>query len=200
MIGNDIIDLNCARRMSKIHHPNWKEKVLTTQEKKQIMAYPSIESGLWSFWALKESAYKIFFKKTGQRLFIPKKFRCTLAQIQSNQIHALIDSPIGPCYGRVQLFPDHIIALASTQKSFLSTTIWQKIAFQRTAHAHQSHDIRAGLIQCLHLEWNFPIKDLSIQSPSRFPQVFFKNKVLPVDVSLSHHHKWGAFAFLQAEI
>jgi hypothetical protein len=199
MIGNDIIDLSYARQSSNIHHPRWPDKVLTQQEKEQIHYFPSLEIALWTFWALKESAYKIFYKKTGRRLFIPKKFQATLIQIQPNLIQGTINSPLGKWHGRVQVWSESIHALVVTQKSFFPLIQWQKLSFDEYTATHQSNTIRKNLRLALQEQQQLPCKDLCIKSPRHFPQVFFKNKLLPIDVSMSHHHQWGAYAFLQAD-
>jgi phosphopantetheinyl transferase (holo-ACP synthase) len=199
MIGNDIIDLNHARKTSNIHHPRWADKVLTEQEKKQIHHFPSLETALWTFWAFKESAYKIFFKKTGRRLFIPKKFQLTLTSLEPNLMESTIHSPLGKWYGQVQLWSDSIHALVTTQDSFFPNIRWQKLPLRQTIAAKQSKAVRQGLLQSLYQQHQVPAEAISISSPRQFPQVFLKNKVLPIDVSMSHHHQWGAFAFLQAD-
>ena len=145
MIGNDIIDLNYARRTSKTSHPRWADKVLTANEKDQLHLFPSLTTALWTFWALKESAYKIFYKKTGQRLFIPKKFQASLIQIQPNFLEACIESPFGKWYGQVQISSDTVHALVLTRKKFFQQLIYQTTPLKQTTSSHQSSETRKGM-------------------------------------------------------
>ncbi len=199
MIGNDIVDLNYARHTSKASHPRWAEKVLTAQEKEQLKLFPSPASALWSFWALKESAYKIFYKKTGKRLFIPKKFQSSLTHIQPDFLEACIESPLGKWYGQVQISSDTVHALAVTQKKLFQQITYQTTQLKQTTSSHQSSETRKSLCLKLQQQCRLPAEEFRIESPRYFPQVFVKNKLLPIDVSMSHHHQWGAFAFLQVD-
>ena len=197
MIGNDIIDLTYSGKKSNVHHPRWADKVLMSSEKEQLSLFSDLELPLWTFWALKESAYKIFFRKTGKRLFIPKKFLCSFLDIKPDYIEAKVSCDLGEWHGRVKIYPDCLHAVVVTQKDFFSKLIWRRVPMSQSAAASQSLEVREELKRAVGHFCQLPYQDLNIQSPHKFPQVFCKNKALPMDVSMSHHHHWGAFAFLQ---
>jgi phosphopantetheinyl transferase (holo-ACP synthase) len=197
MIGNDIIDLTYSRQKSNVHHPRWADKVLMSSEKEQLSLFSDLELPLWTFWALKESAYKIFFRKTGKRLFIPKKFLCSFLDVKPDQIEAKVSCDLGEWSGLVQIYPDSLHAVVVTQKEYFSKLNWRRIPMSQTAASWQSLEVREELKRAVSHYCQLPYQDLNIQRLREFPQIFFKNKALPIDVSMSHHYHWGAFAFLQ---
>ena len=76
MIGNDIIDLELAQSESNWQRPGFLQKLFTTGEQKMILEHPNPETAVWILWSIKESAYKIYNRMTGQRAFIPHRIKC----------------------------------------------------------------------------------------------------------------------------
>ena len=77
MIGNDIIDLDLARKES-----NWKrkgilDKLFTPLEQKSIQNAQNPELKFWNLWSRKEAVYKIYNRETKIRAFIPMKLQCS---------------------------------------------------------------------------------------------------------------------------
>ncbi len=196
MIGNDVVDRVFAKNRYNVLHPRWMEKVLLPAEKEQITQFDDLELALWAFWSLKESAYKVFFKKTFKRGFIPKKFECRLLHIEKNQINAQIQSPLGSWFGKIEISNAYLHAMVTSQKMLLNTIKHKLIPFKETTYFAQSHQVHQHLKEALSQLCLLPCHQLEILKEQSVPKVFFKNKVLPIDVSLSHHHQWGAFAYL----
>lgn len=76
MIGNDIVDLQLARTQSNWQRPRFLEKVCTNSEVKYILNSENQELAFWKVWTIKESAYKIWNRKTNVKVFNPKYFEC----------------------------------------------------------------------------------------------------------------------------
>ena len=82
MIGNDIIDLSQIRQWHKIDPEQYAQRILTKQEFTYWREKHLEEENLiWKFWALKESAYKVYFKANKKRFFAPKQFQIDIQSL-----------------------------------------------------------------------------------------------------------------------
>ena len=69
MIGNDIVDLNCANKESNWQRSGFLEKLFTKEEQKWIQKAEHKTLAVWLLWSQKESAYKIVCKLEQRRFF-----------------------------------------------------------------------------------------------------------------------------------
>lgn len=76
MIGNDIVDLELARKESNWQRKGYLNKIFTKKEQFLIQSYENQEIMVWNLWSRKEAAYKIWNREMGLRKFIPTKFEC----------------------------------------------------------------------------------------------------------------------------
>ncbi|MEO0059221.1 MAG: hypothetical protein RLZZ312_868 [Bacteroidota bacterium] len=76
MIGNDIVDLQLARTQSNWQRPRFLEKVCSKNEIEYIQNSINQELAFWKIWTIKESAYKIWNRKSKITVFNPKYFEC----------------------------------------------------------------------------------------------------------------------------
>ena len=76
MVGNDIIDLKKATVESNWQREGFLNKIFTNNEQNSI--HDSVDPFLlvWRLWSMKESVYKVFIQKGGQRAFNPSKIDC----------------------------------------------------------------------------------------------------------------------------
>lgn len=86
MIGNDIIDLAFSKTESKWNRSGFIEKIFTEREQFLIAQSKNTELVIWKLWSIKEAAYKIWNRQTGNRLFNPKFFECAFADDESGQL------------------------------------------------------------------------------------------------------------------
>jgi len=76
-VGNDIVDLNSAGSHGKFRDARFLKRVFTPAERQAIQAAENPDLVLWSFWAAKESAYKILSKlRSPPPLFAHRRFSC----------------------------------------------------------------------------------------------------------------------------
>ena len=73
MIGIDIIDLSCSFSQTRHSLDDYKNKILCKSE----FPYCNSFSNLEYLWAIKESAYKCHYKKSGKSFLNPKKILIT---------------------------------------------------------------------------------------------------------------------------
>ena len=69
MIGNDVVDLNLAKTQSNWERKGFLGKIFTKKEQEFIFNTKSSFEMVWLLWSMKESAYKIYFKKHSVRFF-----------------------------------------------------------------------------------------------------------------------------------
>jgi phosphopantetheinyl transferase (holo-ACP synthase) len=78
MIGNDLVDLNLAKTQSNWQRKGYLDKIFTLFEQNVIYKSSNPNEMVWTFWSMKEAAYKIHNRKTGTRNFAPTKLACYL--------------------------------------------------------------------------------------------------------------------------
>lgn len=76
MIGNDIVDLDLARRESNWKRKGFLDKIYAPQEQALILQDANPELLLWNLWTRKEASYKIYNRITGFRGYFPSRLRC----------------------------------------------------------------------------------------------------------------------------
>ncbi|MDN3673427.1 4'-phosphopantetheinyl transferase superfamily protein [Flavobacterium branchiarum] len=76
MIGNDIIDLETAKRESNWKRNRFLDKIFTPQEQFLILNSDVPEIMVWNLWSRKEAAYKIYNRDTNINGYFPTKLIC----------------------------------------------------------------------------------------------------------------------------
>lgn len=76
MIGNDIIDLDLARKESNWKRKGFLEKIFTVEEQNMILNTSNPELMVWNLWSRKEAAYKIYNRITGIKGYFPWLLEC----------------------------------------------------------------------------------------------------------------------------
>jgi phosphopantetheinyl transferase (holo-ACP synthase) len=76
VIGNDVIDLDLARKESNWQRIGFFDKIFTKKEQFLIQNSENQEITVWNLWSRKEAAYKIWNRDTGIRKYNPIQFEC----------------------------------------------------------------------------------------------------------------------------
>ncbi|GAB5552655.1 MAG: hypothetical protein Sapg2KO_22460 [Saprospiraceae bacterium] len=199
MIGNDIIDLAAVRERSPRHWECYRAKVMTISEQKTLACrrlhlrqtgrsksselltqHPENNLDIWFAWAVKESVYKLEFQMDQERYFAPK------------QIQILEFDPInqqGRAQGKLATYPFEIHFI----EGFIHALVWSP---ERSKPSYQHLHLDAlPLDQHLEeiLKKQFPNQQLHYKRWP-FPQFIIDHETT-IPVSMSHHGRWGAFAF-----
>lgn len=169
-------------------------KVLSDSEYHWIAESTDPERALWTLWALKESTYKLEFKRWPRRFFAPKRYVCKFADPGITQ--ASIQTPDGFYAGKIWQDPDYIHAIVSIHATTLNQIEQTCICLPTTEPAAQSIALRKALLA----ELQHKVPDTPIQISSRgegsFPRIWYAPDQEGPDLSLSHHGNWGAYAYL----
>jgi phosphopantetheinyl transferase (holo-ACP synthase) len=75
-VGNDIVDLVEPEAIGKFQDKRFINRVFCSSEQHVICTAALPDSALWTLWAAKESAFKIYAKRTSNPSFAHRKFIC----------------------------------------------------------------------------------------------------------------------------
>lgn len=198
MIGNDIIDLNELQRHPRSDQLRFRRKILAEPELDWLSSSGNAVLDIWKLWALKESAYKCYFQLTRRRFFSPRKFICQWETPAGNDPRrATVVTPIGWLQAEIDQTEDYIHALCSDEAERLAKAKVQLVALPERDARAQSGILRREALTWIAQHQGHPAGELSWDDAAGHPRVKRRGVLLPVSISLSHHGRWGAAAFLQ---
>ena len=120
MIGNDIIDLELTKTESNWKRKGFLDKIFRKSEQQLILSSKKPELMVWILWSCKESAYKIYNRKTLVRAFIPLRLRCDL-EFSNGQI-----------FGKVKCYDDNFFVKTEVTQNYIYTiAVTNKDSFQK---------------------------------------------------------------------
>lgn len=193
MVGNDIIDIAATKRSKDPKGLGWKrpgfvKKIFTESEQKLIVDSGDPFITVWQLWSMKESAYKIFIQAGGTPFYNPKRIECELEGLNGKvEIEDLIletESIINENY---------IFSTAFSDNSEIKSSIFE---LPENDIQQQSDLIRQQLIKEFSKNNNINSDDLEIRkTESGVPLIYFKNEVLNVSNSITHHGKFGGYSY-----
>jgi len=191
MIGNDIIDLTLAQRQSNWRRKGFLDKIFTKKEQETITNAGNPFQMVWLLWSMKESAYKIYNQKFQRRFYAPKRCSCKLVsatqgEVEINQEKYVTNSQISDRY---------IFTEATTTSNQFITSNYFRISNEESSA--QSVTIYHKILHAISEKSNIPLNRLDIQkNKAGIPQLFYKDQLLQIPFSLSHHGNYGAYSFL----
>ena len=180
MLGNDIVDLNLAKIQSNWRRKNYLSKIFTEDEQQLILSAENPDVLVWVLWSMKESAYKIFNRKTNERLFNPLAFKCIILVLNNKVAKGLVKYNTLKILTRSELKPGFIHTIATDGILFSKKIkIW----------SNQYHLNYPAI-------FNEQITDYHIyKNIHNLPEVKnFHNNLLH-DVSVSHHGNYVCIVF-----
>lgn len=113
MIGNDIIDLDLARKESNWKRKGFLEKIFSQQEQNLILNDSIPELMVWNLWSRKEAAYKIYNRYTGIGGYFPWLLQCSYDNQNLGKV--VIDDFI--FYTQTEITHDYIYSIAVSDKA-----------------------------------------------------------------------------------
>lgn len=184
MTGNDIVDLNFARVPLGERRSRFLNKIFTRAEQEIIN---SRGCDIWSLWAMKEAIYKAHHRRFDlPRNFDPKQIEVNIISSSNISIQACGLYKGYTYWGNGDLTSEYIHFSASCNP--LNPIITE---VQQSASAIKN---RFKLLVSEKMSLN--TEEISIvKNQNLIPQLFYKNKLLNLPFSLSHHGKYAAFSF-----
>lgn len=191
MIGNDIVDLQVAKKESNWQRRGFLDKLFTLEEQELIAASKDPFQTVWLFWSLKESAYKAYLQWQGNRFFSPKSIKIKL--ISKNRATVLIHDKL--FYAQSEINQDVIHTIALSEKGI------KKVSFDffklgNTVYEAGHLETYQNLLQAFSVKLKLSPEILDIKKNDLGIPILYQNKErLKNALSISHHGCYGAFCF-----
>lgn len=183
MIGNDVIAIAKLKQLIGTRKQRYYDKVYTEQEVRMIKTLdkPNVEG---FFWALKESAYKAYFRIRSEQIISPKQFE--VIALDSNQ--AEVKTPVGIMNVYVKETSQYIHAIAQESSAQITDKVFHfKGNFSNSVVNHIATDLAISRDEVeIHKD-----KD-------NVPTLRLKNDLYLL--SLSHDYNWGAYTYITKPI
>ena len=113
MIGVDVIDRSCSFQLNRRHNfTDYLSRIINTSE----LDFCDNWQDLDLIWAIKESAYKCYFKKSGKAFLNPKRIRITSIDRKQFRFRVEIDETYFS--GRFKLTGEYVYAISTDQDDF----------------------------------------------------------------------------------
>ena len=211
LVGNDVVDLRDPFSQPNVIHPHFDVRVFTPAERENLL-----ESDLmthrhrWALWAAKESSYKVARKIDPTVRFLPRQFvvdrleeRWAAVQgggglffvhlrQRDDWVHAVATSYVSPSRklstlpgpGPSGIFTWGNQVLRSAEVRLLDNALDDPSEIVREL-ARES--IASGMAVAS--------EEIKVASSERIPRVRMRDTQLHVDLSLSHHGRYVAYAW-----
>lgn len=193
MIGNDIVDLALAKAESDWRRPRFLDKIFTPKEQRYIYESPQPDKIVWLFWSMKESAYKLHVQLYKKRFYSPKKFTCSLLNLNEKESYGRVVSDDFACYTQSEISDLYVYTISRLEKNkaYLSQTFILKNSKYKTQHAKVYKRVIAQFAE-LFLK---PSDQINLKKNDHgIPRIYIKKEKLNIAVSMTHHGNYSAFA------
>lgn len=218
-VGNDVVDLNLKEIADKYRDARFVRRVFTPLEQQIIQTSKNSNRMLWILWASKETAYKIISKKNDGTPFVHKRFQIksvtgnspstvlTQVHYQNQRINVKVRC------SKQSLHATGVIT-AKTEPSveyYYSAVKYPKVAKafnesnfspleRESIRSSESMWVRHYAKKDLSRRLGIPFAALTIlrrRASNKWaaPEVYVNHVRAPIDISLSHHGRWVAWAW-----
>lgn len=186
MVGNDVVDLADLEVRAGPAHPRFDARVFAPAERRALAAEGTPNRLRWTLWAAKEAAYKLAVKRDPNVIFAASRFvvefgRASLGEVRhpgghvavtlatrGNAVHAVASDAVGP---------EIVTGLASRIGASDASDAVRRLAVRDVA-------ARLGVLE----------SELRIGRRGRIPTLSLRGSDRSLDLSLSHHGRYVAFA------
>jgi phosphopantetheinyl transferase (holo-ACP synthase) len=211
MIGNDVVDLKDRESQAQQLHPRFDRRVFSDHELAQLTQSSAPHTLRWSLWAAKEASYKLGRKHNSELGFSPRLFQCS--GLDGHKL--LVHHPAINCRVQISVDENHVHAVSTiadqdacdhgpaskshtpTSGSPIRVVIRQELSRNEECTHSPSQKIRELACRCLALYLQRPAHQLTIQTRNKIPYLTDRYGDILGDLSLSHHGRYMAIAFLR---
>jgi len=186
MIGNDIVDFSEARKTDRWKNPRFLDIVFTAQEQNLIGNKANAFQRIWELWSAKESVYKVLLQRSEAPFFNPKKLEC------SHRDNLTVVRYKSLTY-RVQTNTTSNYVLSQTANPTLQIKK-RVILFKTPQLKQQQRVLKSTLLEDMSQTYGKSLSLLNFKKTSQgVPYVCLNSKT--INISLTHHGQYGAYAF-----
>jgi hypothetical protein len=214
-IGNDVVDLTSPANLQKSTDLRFLRKILTATEIDAVADSGRPDAALWSFWACKEAAYKVFIKQTGDAAFLPRRWSVCLERPLPGENRAGTPGGIAPAgwtgkavvtaeerrvFCRLFVTATHVHSWAADDTGALERAVARVAGLPAGQDA--SVAVRTCLVQTLADFFREDPSLFAVARPAREdgrpgpPVLLLRGVATGLEISLSHDGRFIACAFL----
>jgi phosphopantetheine--protein transferase-like protein len=196
-VGNDVVDMaDPEARLSGLH-PRFVERVFTAAERAALETSPSPHRLHWALWAAKESAYKARKRREPDTVFSPREFEIELSllpppggegQAMGRAVHR---GEVFALEVRVDATSVHAVATGPADAAG-ARVLW------RVEGAAGDPGLAARRLAASAISAALGLDPAGVRIVGRPPVAVDRDHRIEVDVSLSHHGRFVAFACVLA--
>ncbi len=118
MIGIDLVDLKQANTESNWQRKGYLDKIFTNTEQELIHKHQDPNVMVWLLWSMKEAAYKIWSRTTGQRTYAPTALVCKNIKFKES-ISGIVTNLEQQYFTQSDLTENYICTIAAPEKAQL---------------------------------------------------------------------------------
>lgn len=190
MRGNDIVDISLAATESNWRRKGFLDKLFTPHEKEHITRSDNPGRLVWTYWSMKEAAYKAFTRQSGGRFFAPQKFECSAGSDGNGKVK------VGQSTYQTKTYctPGYIYSVAQSGNE-LSPALLDHCLYLDEMHGHDpSRHIYAVMIKAYAALTNRPVHWIRTgKDGNGIPFLQDNKERTTIPVSITHHGRYAAF-------
>lgn len=190
MPGNDIVDLQWAKKLAHHSVSRWLNKVFIEEEIHIIESSDNPFAIKWLLWTLKESVFKYVERLNYKYRFSPHNFVCKINDIHSMKAIVNHFEKSYPVHFKID------IAYIYSSLTDKETGNWLEAIIKLPAadYPTQRESVREELFRHYSRETNTPVKNLKIiKDKNRIPNLYDELHQSTFPISLSHHGCYAAY-------
>ena len=191
MLGNDVVDLGDPESRAETRHPRFDARVFDETERTLIAVSVEDERERWLIWAAKESAYKAARKEDPRTIFAPSRF------VVRREGRGRLGVAVGDRDFRIDVRADaEYVHAVARRVGDPPRALCTAVALLASAgdDATASVAVRRLAVARLAARLGVPAAYLAIRREGRLPTLWLRGRRTTVDLSLSHHGRFVAFA------
>ncbi len=195
MLGNDLVDLSDPETRPAALHPRFDARVFCESERAFLASSPDSHRMRWTLWAAKESAYKCLRQCERKIVFSPSRFVVEL----TNPNAGIVRHEGRSLDVEFEQAADFVHAVAWSSDEGIQRVSGRLLARVRRLSGDispeaASRDARRLAIEGASILLDVPVSELRIEREDRIPRLYWQGRRSEVDLSLSHHGSFVAFA------
>jgi phosphopantetheinyl transferase (holo-ACP synthase) len=188
MIGNDIVDLDLAKKKHRWQDQRFLQKIFSKKEQQLISEAADPFCCIWRLWSMKESAFKALKHTAPGILFSPVNYHCDLYSSTTGNV----------------TFENHLYQMNSmVEQRFIYTftatdpsanLINTQFKILTPDYHHQHSRTLERLTDEIAKIFVVNVQGLRIKKNELgAPEIYYQNRMLPLSVSISHHGHFCAY-------